>query len=174
MTPATQLWIASGAIAFFFFVAGYLAARFLSARPARAVSVEIASDAALLEAAGGADTEAGLERVLGSVAKLPGFEGAALADELGLPIASVGDHGEPLAAFAGFVDSVAEKSTMYLPMSRVRRISVADDMNRTLTARPKPFGDSKIAIVTLTTGPGPQDEYLDEVLASASRAIGQA
>ena len=174
MSPVTMLWIASVLVALLFFAAGYLTAR-RTVQPHDDDRRRVTPPTTVRHHTHGrAGTEAGLEEVLGSVAGLPGMQSAVLADELGLPIAALGEHAEPLAAFAGFVDSVAEKSTMYLPMSKVHRITVEDDMQNTVTAHPRPMGDGSIAIVTLTTGPAPGDEYLDRVLASASRAVGPA
>jgi|GEM_PF-3292412 len=179
MSPLHTLWALSAVGALSFFAAGFLFARRSRAgasaqRPLGAPTLPRAQTARIpgRKAHKRAHTEADLHQVLNSVASLPGMKAAVLADELGLPIAALGDHAEPLAAFAGFVDSVAEKSRTYLPLSRVHRITIEDDDRTTITAHPTPLGEGSIAIVTLTTGDPPNEDTMDRVLASASRTFG--
>ena len=155
MSPLHTLWALSAVGALSFFAAGFLFARRSRTAGAsvrrghggptlpRAQTARIPGRKAHKRA----HTEADLHQVLNSVASLPGMKAAVLADELGLPIAALGDHAEPLAAFAGFVDSVAEKSRTYLPLSRVHRITIEDDDRTTITAHPTPLGEGSIAIV---------------------------
>ncbi len=167
MTPMTTVWIASAAGALLFFAAGFLLGR----RPRRdARAVGITPPIAIL--AGPERTTAdSLSALLGQLNASDHVRALALADELGLPIVGMGDDVSSLAAFAGFIGDVGRKAGELLPLGRVARVTVEDVNDAIVTATPYQAGDSRIALITLTEGPGPSPRQVGEVLRSAASMI---
>ena len=91
----------------------------------------------------------------------------ALADDLGLPIVGLGEETSSLAAFAGYVTDIGRKTRDFLPMAAVRRVTIEDENEATVTACPLTAGDAHIALVTLTVGPGPSARQMGDVLRTA-------
>jgi len=91
----------------------------------------------------------------------------ALADELGLPIVGLGEDTSSLAAFAGYVTDIGRKTRDFLPMAGLRRVTVEDENESTVTACPLAAGDAHMALITLTIGPGPSARQMGDVLRSA-------
>ncbi len=91
----------------------------------------------------------------------------ALADELGLPIVGLGEDTSSLAAFAGYVTDIGRKTRDFLPMAGVRRVTIEDENEATVTACPLTAGDAHMALITLTVGPGPSARQMGDVLRTA-------
>ena len=164
MTPSTTVWIASLAGAVLFFAAGFLLGR----RPRRQERTIVAPPLVVGPERTTADS---LSALLGQLNAGDRVRALALADELGLPIVGMGDDVSSLAAFAGLIGDVGRKAGELLPLGRVARVTVEDDNDAIVTATPYQAGDSRIALVTLTDGPGPSPRQVGEVLRSAASMI---
>jgi predicted regulator of Ras-like GTPase activity (Roadblock/LC7/MglB family) len=92
----------------------------------------------------------------------------ALADELGLPIVGIGDDNASLAAFASYVTDVGRKTREFLPLGPLRRVTVEDENDSTVTTCALAAGDAHLALITLTVGPGPSARQMGDVLRAAA------
>jgi predicted regulator of Ras-like GTPase activity (Roadblock/LC7/MglB family) len=160
MSPLVSVWLASIVGAICFFVAGFVTARRSMTRRQRAVRIP--------DNIGTADA---LQRILEQVVDIDGCEAAALADDLGLPIAAVGAESGSLSAFSGFMCGIAAKSSELLSMDQPRRVEVVDVSGRTVSACPIRLAESEISLVTLTDGPGPDAQSMDQILHTAGSVI---
>jgi hypothetical protein len=97
-----------------------------------------------------------------------GTRAIALADEVGLPIVGIGDDSGSLAAFAGYVTDVGRKTREFLPLGPLRRVTVEDENDSTVTTCALAAGDAHIALITLTVGPGPSARQMGDVLRAAA------
>jgi hypothetical protein len=113
------------------------------------------------------------EQLSGLLARLRGrsMRAIALADDLGLPIVGLGDDTASLAAFAGYVTDIGRKARDFLPLGPLRRVTVEDENEATVTTCPLADGDARIALVTLTVGAGPSARQMGDVLRSAVRML---
>jgi hypothetical protein len=113
------------------------------------------------------------EQLSGLLSRLRGksMRAIALADDLGLPIVGLGDDTSSLAAFAGYMTDIGRKARDFLPLGSLRRVTIEDQNDGTITACPLAAGDSHIALVTLTLGPGPSARQMGDVLRSAASMI---
>lgn len=113
------------------------------------------------------DLAALLDRVSGRKTRT-----VALADELGLPIVGSGDDVSALAAFAAYVADIGRKSRVYLPLGGLTRITLEDDGDAQVTAFPHDTGtDSRLILVSLTSGAGPSTRAARDVLHQVVRMI---
>jgi len=96
--------------------------------------------------------------VLDRLAKEPAVRAVTIADDLGFPVETIGDHADALAALSGFLALVANKARQILPLTSVRRIVVVDDDDRTVTTARYLTEYGPLALVTLSDGPGPDWE----------------
>jgi hypothetical protein len=119
------------------------------------------------------DPRSTAEQLSGLLSRLRGksMRAVALSDEQGLPIVGLGDDVSSLAAFAGFVTEIGRRTRDFLPMSALRRVTVEDENDATITACPHANGDAHIALITLTVGPGPSARQMGDVLRSAASLI---
>jgi len=119
------------------------------------------------------DPRSTAEQLSGLLARLRGksMRAIALADDIGLPIVGLGDDLSSLAAFAGYVTDIGRKSRDFLPMGALRRVTIEDENEGTVTACPLTAGDAHIALITLTIGPGPSARQMGDVLRSAASMI---
>jgi|SRR5690349_4818127 len=166
MTPMTTVWIASALGALLFFAAGFLLGR----RPRRAERV-VAIAPPIVVTGAERTTADSLSALLGQLNASDRVHALALADELGLPIVGMGADVSSLAAFAGLIGDVGRKAGELLPLGRVARVTVEDVDDHIVTATPYQAGDSRIALITLTDGPGPSPRQVGEVLRSAASMI---
>jgi hypothetical protein len=95
----------------------------------------------------------------------------ALADELGLPIVGHGEEVSSLSAFAGYVTDIGRKTRDFLPMGKIRRVTVEDENDGIVTACPMLGGEASITLITLTVGPGPSARQVSELLGSAASML---
>ena len=109
--------------------------------------------------------------ILERIGASKGMRSAVLGDALGLPIASLGEHPEPLAGFSGFIAQAASKAADFLPLGHIRRIVIEDDGLSTLTACS--LEGSEIFVATLTQGPGPELPRMMQILNDASSFVGE-
>jgi hypothetical protein len=58
-----------------------------------------------------------------------------------------------------------------LPLAALRRVTVEDENETTVTACPHGSGDGHIALVTLTAGAGPSARQMTDVLRSAASLV---
>jgi predicted regulator of Ras-like GTPase activity (Roadblock/LC7/MglB family) len=112
-----------------------------------------------------------LQSLLENIGGTEGVHSVAFADDLGLPIAGSGDHTESLAAFAGYIEDIANKSQKFLPMGKLRRITVEDINGEIVSACPMETGHSRIALVTLTVAPGPTTGNMTQLLQAAANIL---
>ena len=125
----------------------------------RTASVPSALPPAVVDAATGALTFQG---ILGRLSKTKGMRAAVLGDALGLPVASLGEQGDSLAGFCGFISQAASKAKDFLQLGGIRRIVIEDERLATLTACS--IAGSDIFLATLTSGPGPDFTRMVQVL----------
>ena len=120
-----------------------------------------------------ADPRSTAEQLSGLLSRLRGksMRAVALADEQGLPIVGLGDDVSSLAAFAGFVTEIGRRTRDFLPMAALRRVTVEDENDGTITASPHATGDAHITLITLTVGPGPSARQMGDVLRSAASMV---
>ena len=175
MTPLVLLWIASAAGALFFFAAGFLLARRrpresahqYAALPRRAVT----EPPLAIDLGDARYTSESLAALLAALQGRCKVRAVALSDDLGLPIVGFGEDVSSLAAFAGYMNDIGRRAGDFLPLGPVRRVTVEDDSGATITACPFEAGPSRIALVALTSGPGPSPGQVSEVLRSAASMI---
>jgi polyhydroxyalkanoate synthesis regulator phasin len=119
------------------------------------------------------DPRSTAEQLSGLLARVRGksMRGIALADDLGLPIVGLGDDTGSLAAFAGYLTEIGRKTRDFLPLAALRRVTVEDENETTVTACPHGAGDGHIALVTLTAGAGPSARQMTDVLRSAASLV---
>lgn len=175
MTPLVLLWIASAAGALFFFAAGFLLARrrpvdqpviHPAAPPPRPTTAPLA-----IERGAARYTSESLAALLAALQGRCQVRAVALSDDLGLPIVGLGEDVSSLAAFAGYMGDIGKRAGDFLPLGPVCRVTVEDDTGATITACPFDAGASRIALVALTSGPGPSPGQVSEVLRSAASMI---
>lgn len=178
MTPLVLLWIASAAGALFFFAAGFMLARRRPAEPAaiapeprEAAERRPTSELLPLEIGEGRYTSESLAALLAALQMRCQVRGLALSDDLGLPIVGLGEDVSNLAAFAGYMGDIGRRAGDFLPLGPVRRVTVEDESGATITACPFDAGAARIALVALTSGPGPSPGHVREVLRSAASMI---
>ena len=167
MTPMTTVWIAAALGAALFFAAGFALGR----RPRRAEKAVAIAAPIVIDMGAGRTTADSLSALLGRLNDSDRVHALALADELGLPIVGMGDDISSLAAFAGLISDVGRKAGELLPLGKVARVTVEDVDDHIVTATPYQAGDSRIALITLTDGPGPSRLQVGEVLRSAASMI---
>ena len=174
MTPLVLLWIASAAGALFFFAAGFLLAR---RRPADQPAVHLAprprptTEPLPIELGEARYTSESLAALLAALQGRCQVRSVALSDDLGLPIVGLGEDVSSLAAFAGYMGDIGKRAGDFLPLGPVCRVTVEDDSGATITACPFDAGASRIALIALTSGPGPSPGQVSEVLRSAASMI---
>jgi hypothetical protein len=119
------------------------------------------------------DPRSTAEQLSGLLARVRGksMRAIALADDLGLPIVGLGDETSSLAAFAGYLTEIGRKTRDFLPMAALRRVTIEDENETTVTACPHAAGDAHIALVTLTAGAGPSARQMGDVLRSAASLV---
>ena len=172
LSPMATVWIAAVAGAVLFFAAGFLIGRGRrAARPVSAVAPTPPIVVELPRESSERTTSDSLSALLGRLQRDDHMRGLALADDLGLPIVGMGDDVSSLAAFAGLISDVGRKAGEFLPLGRVTRVTVEDEQAHTVTATPYQAGDSRIALITFTDGPGPSPRQVGEVLRSAASMI---
>jgi hypothetical protein len=148
-----------------------LSSELASLRAQGLIQSELLRPALPLPTGDGRGTSEALQSLLDGIAAHPGMRAAVLADDLGLLIAGVGDHANPLAAFAGFLDGIAAKTREFLPMAPLRRVTVEDHNHATVSACPVVDGDARIALVTLTVGAAPSTEQMTSLVGAAAAAL---
>ena len=174
MTPLVLLWIASAAGALFFFAAGFLLAR---RRPAERPALRTerrrrgATDPLPIDLGEARYTSESLAALLAALNGRCQVRAVALSDDLGLPIVGLGEDVSSLAAFAGYMGDIGKRAGDFVALGPVRRVTVEDDTGATVTACPFDAGPSRIALVALTSGPGPSPGQVSEVLRSAASMI---
>jgi hypothetical protein len=80
---------------------------------------------------------------------------AVVADDLGLVVASRGELGDEVAAVGALFGRAGLQAQSVLPLHKVRRVTVEDDQNVTLTLRPLETDESvegDLALITLAVG----------------------
>jgi len=180
MTPIQMLWIASAAGAVLFFTAGFLFARrrtaalqaeldALRGRRSPPPAMRVVSQPS--RAPGERYTSDSLTALIGRLHGQRSVQAIALSDEMGLPIVGAGEDISSLAAFAGYIGDIGRKAGDFLPLGRVRRVTVEDEHDTTVAACPFEAGPSRIALVALSRGPGPSPRQVSEVLRSAASMI---
>lgn len=163
----TSIWIAAVTGALLFFAAGFVLGR----KPARRVVTAPPIVVEVPREGSERYTAASLSALLGRLHQSDRMRALALADDLGLPIVGMGDDVSSLAAFAGFMSDVGRRAGELLPLGHVTRVTVEADNDVTLTATPYQAGESRIALITFTDGPGPSAHQVGEVLRSAASMI---
>lgn len=176
MTALVLLWIASAAGAMFFFAAGFLLARRRPREVARAAAPDprrraVTEPPLAVDLGGTRYTSESLAALLAALQGRCQVRAVALSDDLGLPIVGLGEDVSSLAAFAGYMGDIGRRAGDFLPLGPVRRVTVEDDAGATITACPFQAGPSRIALVALTSGPGPSPGQVSEVLRSAASMI---
>jgi hypothetical protein len=173
MTPIVLLWIASAAGALFFFAAGYMLARRRPRERALRDGIERgeAAEPLMIDLGESRYTSESLAALLAALQGRCQVRGLALSDDMGLPIVGLGEDVSSLAAFAGYMGDIGRRAGDFLPLGPVRRVTVEDDSGATITACPFQAGPSRIALVALTSGPGPSPGQVSEVLRSAASMI---
>jgi predicted regulator of Ras-like GTPase activity (Roadblock/LC7/MglB family) len=91
-----------------------------------------------------------LRAILAAETRGSEFSGAVIADELGLVVASTGEHGDALAAYGAFLAGVGAKTSDNLPLTELRQLIVQDENDTTLTVRPIAAANDNFALVTLS------------------------
>jgi predicted regulator of Ras-like GTPase activity (Roadblock/LC7/MglB family) len=91
-----------------------------------------------------------LRAILAAETRGSEFSGAVIADELGLVVASTGEHGDALAAYGAFLAGVGAKTSDNLPLTELRQLIVQDENDSTLTVRPIVASNDNFALVTLS------------------------
>jgi predicted regulator of Ras-like GTPase activity (Roadblock/LC7/MglB family) len=144
MNLAIVLWMMSLSGALLFFFAGALFAR------GRELSRADRATRPLHSTESGATGDV-LRRVLERETRGSTLDGAVIADELGLVVASTGNYGEALAAYGAVLAGLGEKTRDVLPLHDVRRVVIEDDEARTLIVRPISTAAEHFSLVTLAT-----------------------
>jgi hypothetical protein len=200
MTPQVAIWLASVLGAICFFVAGYAAAAGragLLARRVRGLEAELATEkeraaraappkvivnmpppeaGSRIPEAGSrkpaASTEHALNEVLARLGATKGMRAVALADDMGLLLAGVGDAQGSLAAYGALLRQIAGRAREYLPLGGFHRVEVEDEQHAIVSACPLSIHDAELALITLTTGSPPTDTQVSRVLRDAASVIG--
>jgi hypothetical protein len=77
---------------------------------------------------------------------------AVIADELGLLVAASGvteEYGESLAAVGSYLVDISSKLQDMLPMCAIAQVTVRDDQDLTISARPLPLDQPGLSLVTM-------------------------
>ena len=75
---------------------------------------------------------------------------AVVADELGLVVVSSGESGDELAAAGVVIAHAGAQAGQLLPVGRLRRVSMQDEHDLTITVSPLAAADGELSLVTLT------------------------
>src|SRR5262249_38708537 len=92
------------------------------------------------------------------VSEVRSVRAAVVTDELGLVVASAGEYSDVLAAYGRHLADEGQRVRELLPLRTIRELTVHDDRDVTMTVRPLPVADSKLALVTLGVGAEPEDD----------------
>jgi predicted regulator of Ras-like GTPase activity (Roadblock/LC7/MglB family) len=149
MNVVLLAWMLSVLGALLFFAAGVLYA--LSQRGVKAPLSIHASPAPVLDYDSSATGDV-LRKLLDRETREGHLAGAAIADELGLVVASTGEYGDALAAYGAVLAGLGTKTREALPLHQLRQVIVQDDHNMTLTVRPIATAEDHFALVTLAAG----------------------
>jgi DNA repair exonuclease SbcCD ATPase subunit len=103
-----------------------------------------------------------------------GARGAVVADENGFLAAGAGDHMEALAAIAALYDQIAEKVPDMLPVGKLARVDIVDENDLTIAVQPLPVDTDRLLLVSLSVGPGPEREAVDQLFRHSLSAVGAA
>jgi TolA-binding protein len=98
----------------------------------------------------------------------PQMRSIAIADKLGFPVSSYGDHGVELAAYAALLSDAAGRANQFLPVAVPASIEVLDEHGARVTVWPFNLGDDRLMLVNLsvgTTEASRVDVMLDDVIA---------
>ena len=106
----------------------------------------------------GGEGPARFREVLDGLSRSESVRAATIADDLGFPVETIGDHADALAALSGFLAQVASKARQLLPLGAVRRIVLVDDDDNTVTNSRYLTEYGPLALVTLSEGPCPDWE----------------
>lgn len=147
MSPALALWLFSVAGAALFFAAGFLLGGRRRAPAGPEATIEEAL-ALLPEHPGGAALQGLAERV----ARRDGRRGAVVTDEIGLVVASSGEHGEALAAVGALLAGAGARAGSDLPIGAPRHLHLRDELGAALSVHALGSGHAALFLVTL--GPG--------------------
>lgn len=80
-------------------------------------------------------------------------QSAVLADEIGLVVASAGEHSDALAAVSAIYSRVGLKLCEILPLSTLHRVILVDDKERHFTTLPINTSVGQLMLATLSIGP---------------------
>jgi hypothetical protein len=117
-------------------------------------------------------TEHALNAVLARLGAAQGMRAVALADDLGLLLAGVGEAQGSLAAYGALLRQIAARGREYLPIGAFHRVEVEDVHHAVVSACPLSIHDAELSLVTLTTGSPPTDTQVSRVLRDAASVIG--
>lgn len=111
------------------------------------------------------------KEVLDGLSRDQSVRAATIADDLGFPVETIGDHADALAALSGFLAQVASKARQLLPLSAVRQIVLVDDDENTVTNSRYMTDYGPLALVTLSEGPCPDWQSGDRGSGARPRAL---
>jgi predicted regulator of Ras-like GTPase activity (Roadblock/LC7/MglB family) len=90
-----------------------------------------------------------LQALVEDLTRRPEVQAAVVADELGLVVAASGERGDELAAAGVMIAHAGTRAEKLLTAAKVRRISVEDDRDLTITVCPLVAAEGDLALVTL-------------------------
>lgn len=117
----------------------------------------------------GTDTRGNLlQSMVEAVTRMRTVESAVVADDLGLVVASAGDHGDELAAAGALFARAGSQVRNVLALRSVHQIVIEDDQNVTVTVRPlrtEVAGESaELTLVVLAVGDSPDPQQISSVV----------
>ena len=107
-----------------------------------------------------------MQALQAQVAEDPTWLSAALADDLGLPVVSAGEHSEALAVFSVFIKQLQQRTLTLLPLDTLRRFTLEDISGTVVSSCSLP--DQSLSLVTLTRHATPSTAALTDMLESTS------
>lgn len=93
--------------------------------------------------------------------------GVAIADNAGFPIASHGDDGIELAAYAAMMHDVAQRAKQFLPMSAPVSIELLDEQGARVTVWPFDVSGDRLLLASLAVAPA-EPERVETTLAEVA------
>lgn len=112
-----------------------------------------------LESIGGS-----LQTVLNRIAQQSTSRGAAIADDLGLVVAGIGEHQDALAASAAMFTELGKRLQSILPISSTELLVAVDTNGLHVSAQPYELESGRLILVTLSSGPGPERKSVEQML----------
>ena len=143
-------------------------------RELRSLGLVIQPSAATTRTAPAENAAGSVQQLLEQYSENIGARGVALADEHGLLVAGTSDYAEGLAVTGALCDNLMTQVADILPLGSLRQVVLVDSNAVTAAIYPFRFGPDQLMLASLSVGPLPEGDAIDDLVSQASQLIGVA